>query len=416
MKSLSNVGAERLGDALGESIDDGAKLSIISSYFTVFAYGELKEELSKVDEVRFLFSEPTFIKRMADSKEPREFEVARRAREVGVGGSGLELTLRNNLNQRALARECAEWIREKGVFKSAKTSGAIQPGGTYVVENPSGDDHAFMGAAANFTQEGLGYERRPGTVTCVSHFENATEAVGLKMMFESVWDNPAMVEEVTAQVAAQVETLYRENPPEFIYFLTLYHLFRDFMEDDEDNGIRPGLKFEESVVWSKLYDFQKDAVVGAIRKLEKYKGCIIADSVGLGKTYEALAVMKYYQERNDRIERVDACLVALLSPLLPASPAPHINTESLGMAIDRLSILSLKIWHMDEQVRRTDVTPEHIASCEKKLAVLKEQRADLSLAVKHLVTEFVEGTKTPKLYFQFKMYNDPTLNPELYGK
>ena len=122
------------------------------------------------------------------------------------------------------------------------------------------------------------------------------------------------------------------------------------------------------------------------------------------------------QERNDRIERVDACLVALLSPLLPASPAPHINTESLGMAIDRLSILSLKIWHMDEQDRRTDVTPEHIASCEKKLAVLKEQRADLSLAVKHLVTEFVEGTKTPKLYFQFKMYNDPTLNPELYGK
>ena len=109
------------------------------------------------------------------------------------------------------------------------------------------------------------------------------------------------------------------------------------------------------------------------------------------------------QERNDRIERVDACLVALLSPLLPASPAPHINTESLGMAIDRLSILSLK-------------TPEHIASCEKKLAVLKEQRADLSLAVKHLVTEFVEGAKTPKLYFQFKMYNDPTLNPELYGK
>ena len=301
MKSLNNVGAERLGDALGESIDDGTKLSIISSYFTVFAYGELKEELSKVDEVRFLFSEPTFVKRMADSKEPREFEVARRAREVSVGGSGLELTLRNNLNQRALARECAKWIREKGVFKSAKTSGAIQPGGTYVVENPSGDDHAFMGAAANFTQEGLGYERRPGTVTCVSHFENATEAVGLKMMFESVWDNPAMVEEVTAQVAAQVETLYRENPPEFIYFLTLYHLFRDFMEDDEDNGIRPGLKFEESVVWNKLYDFQKDAVVGAIRKLEKYKGCIIADSVGLGKTYEALAVIKYYEERNGRV-------------------------------------------------------------------------------------------------------------------
>ncbi len=122
------------------------------------------------------------------------------------------------------------------------------------------------------------------------------------------------------------------------------------------------------------------------------------------------------QERNDRMERVDACLVALLSPLLPASPAPYSNTESLGMAIDRLSILSLKIWHMDEQLRRTDVTPEHIESCRNKLAVLKEQRADLIAAVKHLVSEFVEGTKTPKLYFQFKMYNDPSLNPELYGK
>ena len=122
------------------------------------------------------------------------------------------------------------------------------------------------------------------------------------------------------------------------------------------------------------------------------------------------------QERNDRMERVDACLVALLSPLLPTDPQPYINTESLGMAIDRLSILSLKIWHMDEQLQRTDVTPEHIASCRAKLNVLQEQRSDLARAVRHLVSEFIAGAKTPKLYFQFKMYNDPTLNPELYGK
>ena len=120
-------------------------------------------------------------------------------------------------------------------------------------------------------------------------------------MFESIWDNPATVEDVTERVAEQVETLYRENAPEFVYFLTLYHLFREYMDDEEDNGIRSGLNFEDSAIWGKLYDFQKDAVVGAIHKLEKYKGCIIADSVGLGKTYEALAVIKYYQERNDRI-------------------------------------------------------------------------------------------------------------------
>ena len=301
MEFLDNKGQQRLGDALARSIDDGAKLSIISSYFTVFAYGELKEELSKLEEVRFLFSEPTFVKRMADAKDPREFELARRSRERGIGGTGLELTLRNNLNQRAIARECAEWIRSKGTFKSAKRTNTVQPGGTYVVENLEQDDHGFMGAAADFTQEGLGYERRPDTVMGVSHYEGTTEVAGLKAMFEAVWSNAAMVEEVTEEVAAQVGTLYRENPPEFVYFLTLYHLFRDFLEDDADNDIRSGLKFEESVVYNKLYDFQKDAVVGAIRKLEKYKGCIIADSVGLGKTYEALAIIKYYQERNDRI-------------------------------------------------------------------------------------------------------------------
>lgn len=301
MGTLSNRGSQRLGDVLGQSISKDAKLSIISALFSIFAYGELKEELSRIDELRFLFSEPTFIKKMADKKEPREFEVERRSREIGVGGSGLELTLRNNLNQRALARECAQWVRSKGIFKSAKYAYSIQTGSFYVVENPFSQNHAFIGNAADFTQEGLGYEHRPRSTTFVDHTEEKERITDLKSLFDSIWNDPEQVEEVTEQVAAQIETLYRENPPEFIYFLTLYHLFRDFMEDNEDNGIRPGLKFEESVVWNKLYDFQKDAVVGAIRKLEKYKGCIIADSVGLGKTYEALAIMKYYQERNDRI-------------------------------------------------------------------------------------------------------------------
>lgn len=301
MEFLDNVGSSRLGDALAKSIAEGSRLSIISAYFTVFAYKELKEELSKVDSVRFLFSEPTFVRAMEEAKDPRQFEIERRGRERGVGGVGLELTLSNNLNQRAIARECAEWIRDRGSFRSAIRRNAIQPGGTYVVENPDGGVHGFMGASAAFTQEGLGYERRPGTVTGVSHFEGASETAGLKAMFESVWNDPAMVEDVTSAVAEQVETLYRENPPEFVYFLTLYRLFHEYMDDEDVNGIRSGLNFEDSVVWGKLFDFQRDAVVGAIHKLEKYKGCIIADSVGLGKTYEALAVIKYYQERNDRI-------------------------------------------------------------------------------------------------------------------
>lgn len=302
MEYLSNTGRERLGDALRESIDDDARLSIIASYFTVFAYGELKDELSKVDELCFIFDEPTFARQMESEKNPREFVVNRRSREKGVGGTGLELTLRNNLNQRALARKCAEWARERATFKSDKRRGMIATTGSYHVENAGSENHALMGSAANaFSLEGLDYERKPGVVTGVSHFQTSAEAMGLKAMFDGIWGNPELVEDVTAQVIDQVGTLYRENPPEFVYSLTLYHLFRDFMEDGENDPIRPGLKFEESVVWNKLYDFQRDAVVGAIRKLEKYKGCIIADSVGLGKTYEALAVIKYYEERNGRV-------------------------------------------------------------------------------------------------------------------
>lgn len=301
MKFLSNIGEERLGDALKRTIDDDAKLSIISSFFTVFAYGELKDELAKVDSLRFIFSEPTFVKRMQNAKEPMEFELKRQERERGVAGTGLELTLRNNLNQRSLARECAEWIRTRAEFRSARHRGMVQPGGTYHVESAQGEDQAFMGAAADFTLEGLGYDRKPNTVMGVSHYEGASEAAALKGMFDSLWDNSDMVEDVTDAVIDQVQTLYRENPPEFVYFLTLYHLFRDFMEQVDDDPIKPEFRLEDSVIWNKLYDFQKDAVVGAIHKLEKYRGCIIADSVGLGKTFEALAIMKYYQERNARI-------------------------------------------------------------------------------------------------------------------
>ena len=212
MEYLDNTGRQRLGDALRDSIDDGAKLSIIASYFTVFAFGELKDELSKVDELRFIFDEPTFAKQMESEKDPREFVVRRRSRETGVGGTGLELTLRNNRNQRALARQCAEWARRRATFKTAKQRGMIATTGSYHVENPHAESHAFMGSAANaFTLEGLGYERKPGVVTGISHFQTSAEAMGLKAMFDSVWDNPALVEDVTDEVADSAASLCWEQ-------------------------------------------------------------------------------------------------------------------------------------------------------------------------------------------------------------
>lgn len=125
------------------------------------------------------------------------------------------------------------------------------------------------------------------------------------------------------------------------------------------------------------------------------------------------------QRRNDAFEAVDACLVVRLEPFIPplaAGERPRRNTESLGMAVDRMSILALKIFHMAEQAARDDVDAAHRDACARKLAVLEEQRGDLEQAVFDLIDDFCAGLKRPKAYFQFKMYNDPALNPQLYEK
>ena len=307
MEILDNTEGKRLVDSLRANLDDEAKLSIISAHFSLFAFGELREELECLDSVRFLFSEPTFIQDMGRVAGAPEFDIARRAqgeREKALADSSLELTLRNKLNQRALARACASWLREKVTFRSVQREHMLQLTPSYIVENSAVSPHLLTGQGATFTLEGLGVERRPDTLTMMTHCagdEAKAQVEFLMATFESVWADDTKTCDVTEQIAHQVEALYTENAPEFIYFLTLYHIFRRFLLENQDHNPREDTGFFESVIWGKLYDFQKDAVIGAIRKLEKYNGCIIADSVGLGKTFEALAVIKYYQQLNKNV-------------------------------------------------------------------------------------------------------------------
>ena len=307
MEILDNTEGKRLVDALRANLDDEAKLLIISAHFSLFAFGELREELERLDSVRFLFSEPTFIQDMGRVAGAPEFDIARRAqgeREKALADSYLELTLRNKLSQRALARACASWLREKVTFRSVQREHMLQLTPSYIVENSAVSPHLLTGQGATFTLEGLGVERRPDTLTMMTHCagdEAKAQVEFLMATFESVWADDTKTCDVTEQIAHQVEALYTENAPEFIYFLTLYHIFRRFLLENQDHNPREDTGFFESVIWGKLYDFQKDAVIGAIRKLEKYNGCIIADSVGLGKTFEALAVIKYYQQLNKNV-------------------------------------------------------------------------------------------------------------------
>lgn len=279
-------------DDLKQEIRTGSKVSIAAACFSIYAYQELKEQLSEISELRFIFTSPTFTTERAP-KEKREFFIPRQMRESTLCGSDFEIKLRNELTQKAIAKECADWIRQKVKFKS-NISGDMMQGFVNVANENNYTYQPFAG----FTTVDLGCERGNNAFNYVLKLD-APQSQTFLQTFNSLWNDSAKMQDVTEQVIDNISVAYRENSPEFIYFVTLYNIFSEFLEDiSEDVLPNEAIGFKNSLIWNKLYDFQKDAVLAIINKLEKYNGCILADSVGLGKTFSALAVIKYYEKRN----------------------------------------------------------------------------------------------------------------------
>lgn len=296
MKIINNI-SERLGDDLKQTLHKGSKVSIAASYFSLYAYEALMKELKQVDEVRFIFTSPTFV---ADrqSKEKREFYIPKRSRESSLYGTAFEIRLKNELNQKAIARECGEWIRKKAKFKSNRTAESMQ--GMLNIQS-GGDAFTYM-PLSGFAREDLGYEKGGAMTNMVNRFDEADFTRQYIGMFDQIWNDKTKLEDVTRQVAEQISSIYKENAPEFVYYTILYNIFNEFLSDlTEDVLPNEATGFKQSVIWNRLYPFQKDAVLGAINKLEKFGGCILADSVGLGKTFSALGVIKYYELRNKSV-------------------------------------------------------------------------------------------------------------------
>lgn len=281
-----------LRDDLSVEIKQGSKLSIAAACFSIYAFQELKKELSGVEELRFIFTSPTFTTEKAP-KEKREFYIPRLNRERSLYGTEFEVKLRNELTQKAIAKECAEWIRKKAVFKSNKTN-----------ENMMGfvtTDSISYSPINGFTTVDLGCERGNNAYTMIQKAE-APFSTAYIDLFESLWNDKSKLQVVTEEVIDSITAAYNENSPDFIYFVTLYNIFNEFLEDvSEDVLPNEATGFKSSKIWNKLYNFQKDAVLAIINKLEKFNGCILADSVGLGKTFTALAVIKYYENRNKSV-------------------------------------------------------------------------------------------------------------------
>lgn len=271
-----------VGDALKKYLSKDSSLSLVTNKFSIFAYNKLQKELNQTHDVRLLFGSPYF-----NTEGP----------PTSLLGDGNEISQRNKMQQIYISKKCAEWIESKVKVEEAKVLGAIP---TKLSHIHSSKDIAISGSS-DFTCSGIGY--------CPSHNFDMNTLItdhestnGLLSWFNGLWNHDSITHNVKEEMLSELKKLHQDNPPEFVYFVTLYNLFKDLLSDiDEEQIIKTKTGFKDTLVWNKLYNFQKDGVLGAIDKLEKYNGCIIADSVGLGKTFEALAVIKYYELRNDRV-------------------------------------------------------------------------------------------------------------------
>ena len=288
MELINNIN-KTLRDDIVAQMKAGSRLSIAASCFSIYAFQELKEALKDIKELRFIFTSPTFTTEKTP-KQQREFYIPRLDRERTLYGSEFEVKLRNELTQKAIARECADWIREKACFKSNKTN-----------EQMMGfinlDDISYS-PINGFTTVDLGCEKGNNAYTMIQKAEAPFSKAYIDL-FNQIWNDSGRLQVVTEEVIDSISNAYKENAPEFLYFVALYNIFNEFLEDiSEDELPKEATGFKNSAIWNKLYNFQRDAALAVINKLEKYNGCILADSVGLGKTFTALSVIKYFESRN----------------------------------------------------------------------------------------------------------------------
>lgn len=278
-----------VGDFLREKIKTGSELSIVSAYFTIYAYEALKDDLDRIANLRFLFGEPRFVKEVDPDKSNKK--------AYKIEDDGLHLASR--LEQRRVAKECAEWILNKVQIKSIRQSNLLH-GKMYHIAN-GGVEDAIMGSS-NFTVSGLGESKTNNNIELNLVVNDNRDRKDLKNWFNSIWENEELVRDVKADVLLYLEQLYRDNAPDFIYFKTLYEIFKEYLSQQDQGGLADIQKqVVDTEIWRALFEFQKDGVKGAINKIQNYNGCILADSVGLGKTYEALAIIKYFELKNQRV-------------------------------------------------------------------------------------------------------------------
>ena len=278
-----------VADFLRGEILPGATLSVVSAYFTIYAYDQLRAHLDAIERMNLLFGEPRFINLLDPDKTDKKAFL--------IDSDGLRLD--NALAQTRVARECAAWIRAKVTIRSLRQSNLLH--GKMIHIALRGVDSAILGSA-NFTTRGLGLGGSKSNLELNLVVDSSRDRADLKAWFDELWRDEKRVVDVTEEVLHYLAQIYANHSPEFIYYKTLYHIFERYLDDASRVEADLGrTTLFESGIWRTLFDFQKDGVKGAINKILTYNGCVLADSVGLGKTYSALAVIKFFELRNERV-------------------------------------------------------------------------------------------------------------------
>lgn len=308
MRILSNAGSDTAAAFLDAHLAKGCRLDLATAQLGLFGFTALEPALSRVTSARLLLPAG-----------------ANPAGLLPLGGR-YDRSRRAVLGLHPIAQRAAAWLAAGTKVRHAPTALA---GGLVLIRDAQGAPVAALQGNVSFTTTGLGLAPADAA-GIVTAFDNAAEAATVAAWFEAQWATGTP--EDAEALASGLEALVAPRPPRSLYALTLHHLLRNPDGSgalDEEGLLKAATGIRETAVWRMLYKFQRDGVVGVVDKLESHGGCILADSVGLGKTFEALAVLKYHELRNDR------CLVLCPKRLRENWTLPLQNDRRNPLAADR---------------------------------------------------------------------------------
>lgn len=267
-----------VGDFLRQHITPDAELSFVSAYFTIYAFHVLRDTLKAAKQLRFLFGEPRFVKQIRDADHFPTFQLRRATDDAPTSlvRSEERLDPQQTLAQQRIARECADWIRDRVEIRTVIRSNLLH-GKLYYIQPPTRQAAAIVGSS-NFTSRGLGLSGDASNIELNLIASDDRDRAELKNWFDEVWNADDLVKDVKADVLSYLAQIYRDTPPELVYFKTLYHLFGSLLQRQNDNESDRQKRLEDSQIWQTLYEFQRQGVISIIDKLQTHNGCILADA------------------------------------------------------------------------------------------------------------------------------------------